>query len=200
LYNNPFHHDHHIDTNHVSKPVPPVVEKAPEEMYSDFSKLRYCQGLFVNGSNAYEESTDKKFQEHVDFLYPKLYQKFSMKQLQSVTRIYMIGWPDFGDNVVGYTKSNSLSPKSEIEIAAECREMDEVMYHEVFHALHNTYEQYFKDEIQIRWMLLPDYVTTYARTNISEDFAETGAAFMAGDTLKENEKFELIREFLVYTK
>lgn len=203
LKNNPFVPQHQIDT--TKGPISqPTVEIKPQPIinYTDTIQLNNIRALFRNGNNSrYVDGQFEEFQIYRDRLARCIYTHFSPKQIKCISSISLIGWESLEDNVVGMTYYTGR-PSSAIDVAAKCGddEIETVMYHEIMHALYFQHISWFKRELQFEWITITDFVSPYAATDICEDFAETGAYFMHGDTLQKNRKFELIRRFFAYTK
>lgn len=208
ISNNPFQPPlHHIDTTSgpiVRKPEPiATIVKIDTSNYENVIKLNNIRAIFKNGNDSrYVDGSFDEYEHYREILSGYLYSKFSPNQLKSVSSISLIGWEQLEDNVAGVTHISGYGNASAIDIAAYSGDyyIETVLYHEMFHALQARYQSWFKENLQVQWITIPDFVSDYAMTNIDEDFAETGAHFLKGDTLKPNKKFELIRRFIAYTK
>jgi len=202
IKNNPFVPQHQIDT--TQGPITePIIEVKPEPIkYEDTIRLNNIRALFRNGNDSrYVDGQFAEYDKYRERLANCIYTHFSDKQIKCISSISLIGWSSFGDNVVGLTYYTG-HPSSAIDIAAKCGDDDieTVLYHEIMHALYFQNTAWFEKHLQFEWMIIPDFVSPYAATDICEDIAETGAYYMHGDTLEENKKFELISRFFTYTK
>ena len=199
ILNNPFNR-HHIDTSQgpISKPQP--VEE-PISNYSDTIRLNNIRALFRNGNKSrYVEGQFSEYDKYRERLSRNISKKFTDRQLSCISSISLIGWETLQDNVVGLTHTNFNS--SAIDLAVFCGEeyIETVLYHEIMHALYFRNEEWFQTNLQLQWMMIDDYVSNYAATDLQEDIAETGAYYLRGDTSMKNKKFDLIAKFLTYTK
>lgn len=203
IKNNPFVPQHQIDT--TQGPITePIVEVKPEPIinYEDTIQLNNIRALFRNGNpTRYIDGDFAEFETYRNRLAKCIYMHFSPRQIKCISSISLIGWEQLEENVAGVTQYSG-HPSSSIDIAAKCGDdyIENVLYHEITHALYFQHSNWFENQLQFEWMTITDFVSPYAATDICEDVAETGAYFMLGDTLKENRKFELISRFFAYTK
>lgn len=171
------------------------------EQKLDTTKINCCISLFKNGCEVYQESQLPRYEyfSAIKEMAPLVYQNFSFRQIQTVDHINLIAWENLNDNILGITHSVE-NEDSYIDLAYYHDKRIYTLYHEIWHSIHNHHFTYFETHLQSEWEKIDVFVSDYAKTNITEDIAETGAAYTAGDTLPYNPKFMLIKKFFNYTK
>ncbi len=117
---------------------------------------------------------------------------FKPKHLKGIKEIVITDSEAFGDGEIGLTES--FNEISYIIIAAKSNDRYCIV-HEAIHAMHIYYLDLFNKQFKNEWLKHKQYVSEYAKTNIDEDIAETGTAYLTGDTLKYNPKFKLFKQF-----
>lgn len=142
-----------------------------------------------------DDSCFKEFFYFRENLTNVIYKHFTLNQIKGINSIKLINHfcilPD--SFVVG--ADWHFGKKSNIEIAVYCLNIQEVLFHEIFHSIYFKYYKYFRKN-KSKWLKINQFVSEYARKNIKEDFAETGSHYLKGDTLYKNEKFKIITKIL----
>lgn len=166
---------------------------------SDSVKYKYVEALFHNGHDYYLNSEDNQFEKHKKYLIDVILKSFTYNQLIIVDEIDLIGCTALSDdNEVGLTHIAGTNVR--IVVAAYSDALDYTITHEFMHALYFNHYPYFEQDLKTTWLTSDQYVSSYAKTDLTEDFAETGSFYLVGDTLTKNPKFKLIKLFLDYTK
>lgn len=119
------------------------------------------------------DSAEFKFlRSHYRYL---LASTFTAKQLSAITEITLADAEGFlSDTTKCQGQCISKAGQSYILVAVYGEEPDKVMIHEACHALFSNRQDVWKT-IQTKWMACNAYVSDYAKKNVAEDFAETGA-------------------------
>lgn len=117
---------------------------------------------------------------------------FTKNQLKGIQGIIIADAEMFTGKAIGITES--INGDSYITIAARSND-SMCIVHEACHAMMAKYIDVFNIFYKDKWVKSKKYVSDYAKSNIYEDFAETGTAYLTGDTLKFNPKFKLFEQF-----
>lgn len=133
--------------------------------------------------------------------YAKLINKiFTPHQLKGLREILIMNCAEFDandthelgecvyDNEDCYVMLAGYAYKSDVML-------NEVLFHELCHVMQNSYMDEF-NKIKDEWIKYDElYVSNYAETDIDEDFAETGAHYLLGQSHSNNPKFKLFEKF-----
>lgn len=154
-------------------------------------------------------SDEKEFGNYEKEYKKLIAQKFTPNQIKAIEEIVISNSSEFdtgdGESTIGlcYTTSyqNGRSA-STILIAAKNRKHLRTLLHECCHALYFDHHKLFNEKYKDRWESLDyQFVSNYATTNIREDFAETGAAYLGGECTDTCvEKVKLFEEFYNETR
>ena len=166
-------------------------EKLPK---NTISKNNYT---FAKNSDVNSISEDMILDDSEFLKYKKRYnyylnKYFTPNHLKGLKEIVIADAEMFSDGSCGITQS--IDEKSYIVIASRYED-NSVIVHEALHAVQAYYLNLFNKKYKNRWLKCDEYVSEYAKTNIYEDFAETGTAYLIGDTLSKNKKFQIFSEF-----
>src|SRR6266403_360830 len=139
-----------------------------------------------------------------------LSQKFTLNQIKAIEEIIISNSSEFdtgdGESTIGLcytTHHNSGKSVSTILIASKNHRHLRTLLHECCHALYFDNRKLFDSKYKDRWESLDyQFVSNYATTNIKEDFAETGAAYLSGEEYGKEcvEKIKLFKEFYNETR
>lgn len=140
---------------------------------------------------------DQEFKEYKKEYNYYLNKYFTSNQLKGIKEIVIADAEMFDDGSSGITES--INQNSYILMACKANDST-VIIHEACHAFHAYYIGVFDRLYKDKWLKCNKYVSEYAKTNIYEDFAETGTAYLLGDTLTYNPKFKLFADFYKQTK
>ncbi len=122
--------------------------------------------------------------------------KFKPEHLKYIKEILISKCETFadesGENIVGEcTTTNNCSYIIYAAYGAD----EHTIIHEVCHSIHLINEELFNSKYKDKWLKINKYVSDYAETDIYEDFAETGAYYLANNIESNNPKFKLFKQF-----
>lgn len=178
-------------TSYVSKPEKHIEEKSYK------TKIGAFQYSFLKNSNVVPISDEIVLNDLEFTKYKKEYnyylnKYFSLKHLKGIKEIVIADAEMFDDKSSGITES--INGSSYIVMASKSGDSTCIV-HEACHAFQAYYIDIFNMYYKDKWAKTKKYVSDYAKTNLYEDFAETGTAYLMGDTLVPNPKFKLFADF-----
>jgi hypothetical protein len=159
---------------------------------------------------------DNMIMNHVEFReYSKEYkyllsETFSINQTKTIKEIVIsdsegFNSDEYGSNLGGLCLT--IGGKSHILVASKNTNHEFILFHECCHALYEQRKVLFEAKYRNRWDSLTTFVSDYAKTNIEEDFAETGAYFLINylesgipEDLDCYDKLKLFEEFYLETR
>lgn len=155
------------------------------------------QYSFLKNSNVVPISDDIVLNDQEFSKYKKEYnyylnKYFSLNHLKGIKEIVIADAEMFDDKSNGITES--INQYSYIVMASKSGDSTCIV-HEACHAFQAYYIDNFNTYYKDKWLKCKQYVSKYAKTNLYEDFAETGTAYLMGDTLIPNPKFKLFADF-----
>jgi len=161
---------------------------------NNISKNHY---VFAKNSNVNTITEDMILDDSEFLKYRKRYnyylnKYFTTNHLKGLKEIVIADAEMFSDGSCGITES--IDGKSFIIIASKYED-NTVIVHEALHAVHAYHIELFDTKYKNKWLKCNDYVSDYAKTNVYEDFAETGTKYLFGDTLIKNKKFQFFSDF-----
>lgn len=180
-----------VDTSHTI--TTPIASRIPIGSFQ-YTFLKNSNVVPVNDELVLNDSEFTKYKKQYNYYLNKY---FSPKQLKGVKEIVIADAELFDDGSVGITES--INNNSYIIMASKANDST-VIIHEACHAFQAYYMDIFNTQYKSEWLKCKKYVSDYAKTNLYEDFAETGTAYLMGDTLKPNPKFKLFADFYKQTK
>ncbi|TXG80431.1 MAG: hypothetical protein E6R13_08010 [Spirochaetes bacterium] len=161
------------------------------------TELTQVKFNFLKNCEFYPISKDIEMNNQDFNMYKKEYnyylnRYFTHNQLKGLEGIIIADAEMFEDGSAGVTES--LNGISYITLAARNGDSTCII-HETCHAMQAKYIDVFNIYYKKRWEKCNKFVSDYAKTNIFEDFAETGTAYLIGDTSSNNPKFKIFAEF-----
>lgn len=183
----------------------------PSELADANSNIKFN---FVKNSNVIPIDENMVMKDDGEFNeYAKKYDEllnrcFYPAQVKSIREIIISDCEAFGNGECGLCSTQSYGHESysSILIATKEREDERSLLHECCHTMYYDYLSIFNKDFKKRWLQYDDdFVTDYAKTDIVEDFAETGSYYLYRDNdnteeIKNNPKLKLFEEFYLKIK
>jgi hypothetical protein len=174
---------------------------------------------FVQESDAFNiidqsKLTDEEFKKYESVYKDVINKNFTSNQTRSIVEIIFSDSENFFVTSLGKSEftgiclTKYLPTRSYIVIAVRNEYHIHSLVHECCHALYHKNKSLFNKKYKKRWQSINGYVSEYAKTNIEEDFAETGATYLLSyhnkikipNKFEYHEKIKLFQEFYLETK